>query len=119
MAQACPVYVTADFIGKRWTLLILLELSRVKGPMRYSGLKGRLAGITPKMLSSRLRELEQRGLVDHAVDASRVPIRSEYTLTGKGREFIPIIRSLRRWALAWESGTACAYRSCQQCPGLQ
>ncbi len=119
MAQACPVHRAADFIGKRWTLLILLELSREGEPLRYSDVKRRLAGITPKMLSARLREMEARGLVANSVDASRMPVRSDYRLTRKGREFIPVIRSLRKWALAWESGTACAYRSCQQCPGVQ
>ncbi len=118
MASTCPVYVTADFIGKRWTLLILLELSREKQALRYSELKVRLAGISPKMLSCRLKELEQRGLVNNVVDASQVPIRSEYGLTRKGREFVPIIRSLRKWALEWEQGTQCDYTSCEQCPRL-
>lgn len=116
MLHTCPVYATAEFIGKRWTLLILLELSSEKRALRYSELKERLAGISPKMLSARLRELEGRGLVDNAVDASEVPIRSEYGLTRKGREFVPVIRTIREWALGWEQGVQCGHASCDQCP---
>ena len=53
MDKDCSVYKTADFIGKRWTLLILLELYRGKKIKRYSQIKENLHEITPKMLSTR------------------------------------------------------------------
>ena len=115
MQNRCPIYRTADVIGKRWSILILLELYREGArPKRYSELQGSVSGISPKTLSLRLRELEGRGLVGNEVDASSVPIRSEYRLTEKGLSFMPILREIRRWALRWEDGV-CENRSCKEC----
>ncbi len=116
MAQNCPVYVTADFIGKRWTLAILLELQREEArPKRYSEFKKRIPAITPKMLSARLKELEQRHLLVNEIDASTVPVKSEYSLTESGKDFINVIREMRQWALKWDLGAVCDSPDCQKC----
>ncbi len=118
MNQKCPVYTTVNFMGKRWTMLILLEL--YKGPnkwKRYSQIKGRLMDITPKILSMRLKELEKEGLLKHSVDTQEFPIKSKYRLTEKGGDFIKVINAIRRWGLKWKArNDFCEdIKSCKSC----
>ncbi len=116
MDEKCTIYRTADFIGKRWTILILLELYKGNAKKRYSELKRCLPGITPKILASRLRELEDKKLVDKKVDASSFPVKCEYSLTGSGQEFIKIIKDMKKWALKWNiKNKACASEDCKHC----
>lgn len=121
MEESCTVYQTADFIGKRWTMLILLELYKGEsGKRRYSELKSRLPDITPKMLSLRLKELEKEGLVKRIVDASEFPVKSTYSLTRSGEDFIKIIKGIKRWALKWKlRNRLCENADCGRCPADQ
>jgi DNA-binding HxlR family transcriptional regulator len=118
MDESCTVYRAADFIGKRWTVLILLELYKGRsGTRRYSELKKRIPGITPKMLSMRLRELEREGLVKKTVDASEFPVKSIYALTDSGKDFIKIIKVLKNWTLTWKlDNKLCKNAECGKCP---
>jgi DNA-binding HxlR family transcriptional regulator len=118
MERSCTVYRTADFIGKRWTMLILLELYKGKsGTRRYSELKKSLPDITPKMLSLRLKELEKEGLVKKIVDASEFPVKSSYSLTNSGKDFIKIIKGIKKWALRWKlKNRLCENADCGKCP---
>lgn len=86
---------TLERVGDRWVLLIVRDLAG--GPKRFTDLQERLAGITPKTLSMRLRELEADGVV--SVD--RVPGRREvwYSLTSAGADLKPIIEDLAYWGL--------------------
>ncbi len=113
----CTIYNTVDLISKRWTLLILLELHRGGGgKKRYTELKSGLFDISPKMLSERLRELEKAGMIAKTVDASRVPIRTDYELTDMGKDFMPVIRSLKGWALKWKGDNrVCSKVECADC----
>lgn len=116
MEKDCTLYQTADFIGKRWTLLILLEIYRNREPVRYSELKKNLPDITPKMLSARLKELEKRKLVSKKLDSSSVPIKSFYALTKSGEDFIRIIKSIKKWALKWNiNNKLCEGLDCKNC----
>jgi len=115
MDNNCTIYRTVDFIGKRWTLLILLELYKGK-IRRYSEIKGRMADITPKMLSARLKELEKEGLVHKSIDSSEFPVKCEYKLTPKGNDFIKIIKDIKMWALKWNiKNRLCEGIDCKQC----
>jgi DNA-binding HxlR family transcriptional regulator len=118
MEKSCTVYRTADFIGKRWTMLILLELYKGEaGTRRYSELKRGLPDITPKMLSARLKELEKEGLVKKMVDASEFPVKSIYSLTKSGEDFIKIIKGIKKWALKWKlKYRVCEQADCGECP---
>ena len=118
MDKSCTVYRTADFIGKKWTMLILLELYKGKScTRRYSELKKSLMEITPKMLSARLKELEREGLVINRVDASEMPLKSSYSLTASGRDFMKIIKGLKKWALKWKlKNKICENAECGKCP---
>jgi DNA-binding HxlR family transcriptional regulator len=93
----CPISRALDILGERWTLLILRELSM--GDQRFTDLKRSVVGIPPNVLSSRLK-----ALVDHGVVATKeLPppaARTVYTLTPRGREALPILRSLARWGFA-------------------
>lgn len=116
MDDDCTIYRTANFIGKRWTLLILLEL--FKGPKlkRYCEIKKGLEDITPKVLSLRLKELEKEGLIHKDIDAGTFPVKCEYSLTKSGEDFMAIIKDIKRWALRWKlRNKVCENADCRNC----
>lgn len=116
MDETCTIYRTIDFISKKWTLLILLELYKTQGTKRYSELKGSLLDITPKILSLRLRELERQGLIAKSIDTAVFPIKCEYTLTESGKDFIRIIKDIKKWSLNWkQKNKDCASQDCRHC----
>lgn len=94
----CPVTETAKIIGKKWYLIILHELTRT--PMGFNELKRAVRGISAKVLSENLSELESHGLLRRTV-YSESPIRVEYALTDKGRELDGIFLSMRVWGERW------------------
>ena len=95
----CAVARTLELVGDRWSLLVIRDL--LTGPKRFTDLMERLAGITPKTLTQRLRELTDVG----AVSADREPGRREvqYRLTDTGQELGPVVDALNWWGLqhAW------------------
>ncbi len=90
----CPVERALAIVGAKWTLLILHNL--MDGPRRFGELARLIPGSTPKILSARLRELEQLGLLTRTA-YPEVPPRVEYRLTRQGQTLRPIIDSLERW----------------------
>jgi DNA-binding HxlR family transcriptional regulator len=86
--KSCPIENTFKIIGKRWTALILREL--VRGVIQFNRYRENIPGITPKMLSLRLRELERNGIVKRRI-VSKYPVRVEYQLTSLGRELGPLL----------------------------
>ncbi len=117
MDENCTIYKTTNFIGKKWTLLILLEIYKGKThKRRYSQLKTNLPGITPKILSARLKELEKEGMIKKNIDLSSFPIKCEYSLTKGGLAFIKIIKDIKKWALKWKfNNQSCMSTNCQYC----
>lgn len=91
-SERCPVEAVAEIIGQKWVPLILRDLEG--GARRFGELQHSL-GISPRMLSARLQELEAGGLVRREVYAE-VPPRTEYTLTEKGLLLVPLIDEMRR-----------------------
>lgn len=81
-------------VGNKWTALILLELA--KGPVRFSSLECALPGISPRTLSQRLDDMEQMKIITKQSFAE-VPPRVEYCLTQKGRDLLPILKSMAEW----------------------
>jgi len=102
----CPVHKTLEVIGKRWTALIVRDL--VGGRMRFTELQRSLAGITPKMLCQRLRELEDWGIIKREVYPD-VPVRVEYSLTAMGQDLRPIIDSMAAWGRRWLTGESLSW----------
>lgn len=120
MDAACTVYKTMDYLAKRWTIPILLEL--YKGGMngmqwkRFNVLKSSMKEITPKVLSERLKELESQGLVENRIDSSSFPVKSEYRLTESGTELMSVVHELKMWALKWNiNNEPCKQQDCRLC----
>lgn len=91
----CPVARTLDVIGDRWTILILREMFMHKA-RRFQDFVNDLSGLTPSVLSARLKDLEANGVLAGRLYEKHPP-RMEYFLTAKGRELGPILLSLRNW----------------------
>ena len=96
-AEACPSRAILELIADKWTLLILPALR--KGPMRNGDLMRMIEGVSQKMLTQTLRELERNGLVAR-IDHQEVPPRVEYALTDLGRSLSDAVRRLDGWAEA-------------------
>jgi len=112
----CTVYKTAEFIGKKWTILILLELYKGGGSRRYSEIKKNIEEISPKILSSRLKELEYEKMIKRRVDTGERSIKCFYSLTKSGQDFIRIIKSIKLWALKWNvDNKLCKSLNCKNC----
>ena len=84
-----------DLIGGKWKSVIVYHLL-ADGTLRFNELQRRLTGITKRMLTRQLRELEADELIDRAVFA-QVPPRVEYSLTPIGRSLAPVIAALKAW----------------------
>ena len=91
----CPVAVTLDLIGERWTILLLRDLLR-QGPRRFQDFQASLPGVAPNILSARLKAMEENGLLRRQLYSERPP-RVEYLLTDKGKSLGPIVRAMRDW----------------------
>ncbi|OPY51362.1 MAG: HxlR-like helix-turn-helix [Methanosaeta sp. PtaU1.Bin060] len=117
MQEGCTVNLTVRYLARKWSLLILLELYKGDGQTRrFSELKSCLPGITQKVLSARLKELEKEGLIKNHVDENAFPIKSEYTLTESGLEIINIIKDMKQWALKWKiTNIECGCQDCSEC----
>ncbi len=100
MRKECAIYKTVNIVGKRWTILILLELYKGENKWkRYSELKKSLLNITPKILSQRLLQLANEGFIKKNIDVRKSPIISKYKLTKKGERFIDIIKEMKKWCI--------------------
>lgn len=100
LAHFCPRYERAvRILGKRWTPLIVRGL--LAGSRRFSELSSYVGGISDRLLSQRLKELERAGIVEKRV-YPETPVRIEYVLTPKGRELQQVVEAIQRWADRWE-----------------
>ena len=95
--QKCPVALTLDLIGERWTILILRDLF-LKGTRRFQDFQASMPGLAPNTLSARLKTLESGGLITRRLYSEHPP-RAEYYLTDKGKSLGPILKALRSWGL--------------------
>ncbi len=110
--KECVIYKTMDLIGKKWSLLIILELYKNE-KMGFNELKRSLEDITPRMLSLRLSDLEEHGLIKNRM--IKKPIRTEYTLTTSGRDLIKPINEIKEWSLKWIYPNEECYKDCKDC----
>ena len=93
-AEGCAVEKALAVVGAKWTLIVLHHL--MDGPRRFGDLQRLVPAASPKMLTVRLRELEQLGLLTRTVHAE-IPPRVDYQLTTQGRSLRPIIDSIEKW----------------------
>jgi DNA-binding HxlR family transcriptional regulator len=97
--QYCSVARALDVVGDRWTLLMVRELL-LQGPCRFTDLKNGLPGIAANLLSTRLTELEDAGLISRR-DAPPPVATALYALTEDGLALEPALRALGRWGLRY------------------
>jgi DNA-binding HxlR family transcriptional regulator len=100
----CPAEVTLAVIGGRWKVLILYQL--FQGVKRFSELQRAMPGVTQKMLTQQLRELEGDGIVSRTV-YPQVPPRVEYRLTPRGETLKPVVSAMCKWGLQQAGGKGC------------
>ncbi len=95
----CPNYHRAiELVGRRWTGAILRVL--LSGTTRFSDMTSAVPGLSDRLLSERLKELEGEGIVCRTV-FPETPVRIEYRLTEKGRALHDVIDAVSRWAEEW------------------
>ena len=99
---ACPVETTLMLIGDKWKVLILRDLR--SGTKRFGELKKSVTGISQKVLTANLRDMEGNGILTREV-FPEVPPRVEYTLTDLGRSMMPILDAMEQWGTAYK----CSY----------
>jgi DNA-binding HxlR family transcriptional regulator len=90
----CPIEATLSVLGGKWTPLVLWHLR--DETLRFGALQGKIPGITKKMLSQRLQELAEAGVV-HREAYAEVPPRVEYSLTPFGRTLRPVLDAMCHW----------------------
>ena len=106
----CEVATTLEVIGGRWKAVILFHL--MDGTQRFGELRRKLPGVTQRMLTLQLRELERDGVVKRTV-FPQVPPKVEYSLTEFGRSLIPVLIAMRDWGRT-QRATLVATREAQE-----
>ncbi len=95
-AYVCPVELTLNVVGGKWKVLLLWNMKG--GVKRYGELKRLVPGITHKMLTQQLRELEDDGIINRRV-YEIVPPRVEYSLTERGEQLRPVLEMMGQWGM--------------------
>jgi DNA-binding HxlR family transcriptional regulator len=91
----CPIKATTDALRGKWKGMILWELTT--GPVRFAALRDALPGVSEKVLTEQLRQLEMDGIVERKVSGDKPP-RVEYALTAAGKELKPLLVAMCEWA---------------------
>jgi DNA-binding HxlR family transcriptional regulator len=97
LSSACPTREVLIRIADKWSMLVLLALE--PGTLRFSELRRRVEGVTQKMLTQTLRNLERDGMVVRTAYPT-VPVTVEYALTPLGRSLSGAVDTIRVWAIA-------------------
>ncbi|MBD7937412.1 MULTISPECIES: winged helix-turn-helix transcriptional regulator [Cytobacillus] len=97
-ALICPRFEKAmSIMSQRWTGLVIYQL--LTGPKRFCTLESSM-GISGRVLSERLKDLEQQGIVKREV-YPETPVRIEYSLTDQGMALEPVLREIEKWSQEW------------------
>ena len=113
LSPFCPRFHHAiELVGRRWTGAILRAM--FAGSVRFSDIAETVPGLSDRLLSERLKELEAEGLVTRSCLQS--PMRVEYRLTEQGRALAPAIQALAEWAEAWLPVQSAAQRQPEPAP---
>jgi DNA-binding HxlR family transcriptional regulator len=91
----CPVEAALDIIGGKWKAILILHI--LDGTKRFNELRRLLPGLTQRMLTTQLRELEADGVVSRTV-YPQVPPKVEYSITPFGASLAPVLRELSLWS---------------------
>jgi DNA-binding HxlR family transcriptional regulator len=104
----CPVETTLMMIGDKWKVLIIREL--LPGTRRFNEIHRSIDGISQKVLTQKLREMESDNLLERRVYAE-VPPKVEYSLTELGMTLRPILDSMERWGTEYKAAMALSNRT--------
>ena len=99
---ACPVETTLTLISDKWKVLIIRDL--MPGTKRFGELKRSIGGVSQKVLTAQLRQMEESGLLRRTV-YPEVPPRVEYTLTELGYSLKPVLEALQDWGEAYQKSS--------------
>lgn len=102
-ALCASFHSAVELIGRRWTGAVIFLL--LKSRLRFAELRDAIPDITDRMLSERLQELEQNGIVERTV-IPEPPVRVEYSLTPKGRALAGAVDAISDWAHKWTKPVA-------------
>lgn len=94
----CPINATIRILGGKWKVLILFHLNQ--GTKRFNELRRGMPGVTQRMLTNQLRELETDKIISRKV-YPEVPPRVEYTLTAIGKTLTPVLEALQKWGACY------------------
>jgi DNA-binding HxlR family transcriptional regulator len=98
---ACPIKTSLGVLGKKWTILILRDIGFLK-ITRFNRLLESIAGLTPRVLSMRLKQLENEGFIECS-EEKRSPMIVRWRLTDKGKDTLPILMQLVAFGSKWYS----------------
>jgi DNA-binding HxlR family transcriptional regulator len=94
----CPAAAALEVLGRKWTGEILWAL--LDGPRRFTEILARVPGLTDRVLSARLKELQRIGILTRR-QYEEIPPRVEYALTSRGRDLAPVLEAMARWSRRW------------------
>jgi len=101
----CPVTLTSEILGGKWKPVIIYNVAR--GITRFGALQRAMPGISKKMLTQELRDLEQNGILNRKIFAE-IPPRVEYSLTPTGQSTLPILEAMAAWGLSYQAKASAA-----------
>ncbi len=110
--EMCPIEFTISLLNGKWKVTILRELSQ--NPVRFGDLKRLVKGVTPKVLTEQLRELEEDGIVAREI-FPEIPPKVEYSLTEKGFSVFTLFNALRDWGLNTGTEVEVICKMCGKC----
>lgn len=111
----CPVFQAADILGKKWTIFLVQEIA-LNGEKGFNSVLKRMRKISPKILSKRLKNLEENGIIEKQVLKSKSIIKTKYKLTAKGIELQDIVENLKAWNAKYShQDFGCGKKECVNC----
>jgi DNA-binding HxlR family transcriptional regulator len=97
----CPIRTTLGVLGKKWALLLLRDIG-ILGVDRFNRLLDSIPGLTPRVLSMRLKELEKEGYIQ-CVEKGKSPMIVRWSITEKGKDIIPILLQFTAFGSKWHA----------------
>jgi DNA-binding HxlR family transcriptional regulator len=95
----CPIKTSLGVLGKKWAMLVLRDIG-ILGVDRFNLLLDSIAGLTPRVLSMRLKELQKEGFIE-CIEKAKSPTIVRWTLTEKGRDTLPILLQFTAFGSKW------------------
>jgi DNA-binding HxlR family transcriptional regulator len=98
----CPIKTTLGILGKKWTMLVMRDIG-ILGVDRFNRLLDSIRGLTPRVLSVRLKELEKEGFIQRIKEGKKSSMVVRWILTEKGRDALPILLQFTAFGSKWHA----------------